>query len=103
MLVRKTRVVPIECVVRGYLAGSGWAEYRKTPASAESGSPPAWSNANNWPSPSSRRPPKKKAATTSTSASLKWSSGSAAGPAEELRRRSIDVYRRGAEHAPRGS
>ena len=27
MLVRKTRVVPIECVARGYLAGSGWKEY----------------------------------------------------------------------------
>jgi phosphoribosylaminoimidazole-succinocarboxamide synthase len=27
-LVRKTRVVPIECVVRGYLAGSGWKEYQ---------------------------------------------------------------------------
>ncbi len=27
MLVRKTRVVPIECVVRGYLVGSGWKEY----------------------------------------------------------------------------
>src|SRR3972149_5526076 len=26
-LVRKTEVVPIECVVRGYLAGSGWEEY----------------------------------------------------------------------------
>ncbi|MDM8005185.1 MAG: phosphoribosylaminoimidazolesuccinocarboxamide synthase [Phycisphaerae bacterium] len=28
MLVRKTRVLPIECVVRGYLAGSGWKEYQ---------------------------------------------------------------------------
>lgn len=28
MLVRKTQVVPIECVVRGYLAGSGWKEYQ---------------------------------------------------------------------------
>lgn len=27
-LVRKTCVVPIECVVRGYLAGSGWKEYQ---------------------------------------------------------------------------
>jgi len=27
-LVRKTKVVPIECVVRGYLAGSGWKEYK---------------------------------------------------------------------------
>ncbi|TWT31620.1 phosphoribosylaminoimidazolesuccinocarboxamide synthase [Blastopirellula retiformator] len=30
MLVRKTEVVPIECVVRGYLAGSGWKEYGKS-------------------------------------------------------------------------
>ncbi|MCC7475743.1 MAG: phosphoribosylaminoimidazolesuccinocarboxamide synthase [Pirellulales bacterium] len=30
MLVRKTRVVPIECVVRGYLSGSGWSEYQRT-------------------------------------------------------------------------
>src|SRR5438105_4827071 len=29
MLVRKTEVVPVECVVRGYLAGSGWKEYRR--------------------------------------------------------------------------
>ena len=28
MLVRRTRVVPIECVVRGYLSGSAWKEYR---------------------------------------------------------------------------
>ena len=32
MLVRKTDVVPVECVVRGYLAGSGWKEYRRTGA-----------------------------------------------------------------------
>ena len=30
MLVRRTRPVPIECVARGYLAGSGWREYRET-------------------------------------------------------------------------
>lgn len=30
MVVRKTDVVPIECVVRGYLAGSGWKEYRES-------------------------------------------------------------------------
>jgi phosphoribosylaminoimidazole-succinocarboxamide synthase len=29
MLVRKTDVVPVECVARGYLAGSGWKEYRE--------------------------------------------------------------------------
>jgi len=30
MLVVKTEVLPIECVARGYLSGSGWEEYRKT-------------------------------------------------------------------------
>ena len=30
MLVVKTEVLPIECVVRGYLSGSGWEEYKKT-------------------------------------------------------------------------
>lgn len=28
MIVRKTQVIPFECVVRGYLAGSAWKEYR---------------------------------------------------------------------------
>ncbi len=30
MLCRKAEVLPIECVVRGYLAGSGWREYKKS-------------------------------------------------------------------------
>lgn len=30
MVVRKTEVIPIECVVRGYLSGSGWKEYRQS-------------------------------------------------------------------------
>jgi len=30
MLVKKVKVIPIECVVRGYLAGSGWKEYQQS-------------------------------------------------------------------------
>lgn len=30
MIVRKCEVVPIECVVRGYLVGSGWRDYQRT-------------------------------------------------------------------------
>jgi len=30
MLARRCRVVPIECVVRGYLAGSGWEDYQRS-------------------------------------------------------------------------
>lgn len=29
VLVRRTEVIPFECVARGYLAGSGWADYRR--------------------------------------------------------------------------
>jgi phosphoribosylaminoimidazole-succinocarboxamide synthase len=29
-LVKKTKVFPVECVVRGYLEGSGWKDYQKT-------------------------------------------------------------------------
>jgi phosphoribosylaminoimidazole-succinocarboxamide synthase len=32
MVVRKARVVPFECVVRGFLAGSAWKEYKKSGA-----------------------------------------------------------------------
>ena len=30
MLVKKAEVFPVECIVRGYLAGSGWAEYQRS-------------------------------------------------------------------------
>jgi phosphoribosylaminoimidazole-succinocarboxamide synthase len=30
MLVHKTEVIPVECVVRGYLSGSGWKDYKAT-------------------------------------------------------------------------
>jgi phosphoribosylaminoimidazole-succinocarboxamide synthase len=30
MLVKRTKVVPIECVVRGYISGSAWSEYRRS-------------------------------------------------------------------------
>lgn len=30
MIVRKAKVMPVECIVRGYLVGSGWKDYRNT-------------------------------------------------------------------------
>ncbi len=40
MLVRKLRPLPIEAVVRGFLAGSGWKEYKKTQAILDHAHPP---------------------------------------------------------------
>jgi len=30
MLVKKLKMLPVECIVRGYITGSGWEEYKKT-------------------------------------------------------------------------
>ena len=30
MLIKKAKVIPIECIVRGYITGSGWKDYKKT-------------------------------------------------------------------------
>ena len=32
MLVRKARQLPVECIIRGYLSGSGWSEYKQSGA-----------------------------------------------------------------------
>ena len=50
-LVRKARVVPIECVVRGYLAGSGWKEYRATGAVCGIALPPGLRQSEQLPEP----------------------------------------------------
>src|SRR4051812_1406586 len=51
MLVRKTEVVPIECVVRGYLAGSGWKEYRSGGPVCGIALPPGLREADRLPEP----------------------------------------------------
>lgn len=45
MLVRKADVVPFECVVRGFLAGSGWKEYQQTGAVCGHALPPGLTEA----------------------------------------------------------
>jgi phosphoribosylaminoimidazole-succinocarboxamide synthase len=51
MLVRKTEVVPIECVVRGYLAGSGWKEYRQSQSVCGVPLPPGLQESQQLPEP----------------------------------------------------
>ena len=67
MLVRRAEL-PIECVARGYLSGSGWKDYLRTGSVCGIDLPPDWSNPTNSPRRSSRqRPRRKKQDTTSTS------------------------------------
>lgn len=51
MVVRKLRPLPIECVVRGYLAGSGWSSYRRDGAVCGIALPPGLRQADRLPSP----------------------------------------------------
>jgi len=51
MIVRKTDVVPIECVARGYLAGSGWKEYEKQGTVCGQSLPPGLMNCSRLPEP----------------------------------------------------
>ncbi|MBX9624583.1 MAG: phosphoribosylaminoimidazolesuccinocarboxamide synthase, partial [Gemmataceae bacterium] len=51
MLVRKTAVVPVECVARGYLAGSGWKEYRASQTVCGVPLPPGLREADRLPEP----------------------------------------------------
>src|SRR3990172_8335103 len=50
-LCRKTNVVPIECVVRGYLAGSGWSEYQKSGTVCGEKLPPGLTESSRLPEP----------------------------------------------------
>jgi phosphoribosylaminoimidazole-succinocarboxamide synthase len=51
MIVRKLRPLPIECVVRGYLAGSGWASYAKSGSVCGIPLPPGLRQADRLPRP----------------------------------------------------
>jgi phosphoribosylaminoimidazole-succinocarboxamide synthase len=51
MLVKRLKPVPVEAVVRGYLAGSGWAEYQKSGSVCGVALPPGLRNADKLPAP----------------------------------------------------
>ena len=51
MLVRRLKPIPIEAVVRGYLAGSGWKEYQESGAVCGVPLPPGLKNASKLPAP----------------------------------------------------
>jgi phosphoribosylaminoimidazole-succinocarboxamide synthase len=67
MLVRKAEPLSVECVVRGYLAGSAWREYREHGTLAGALLPPELELGSPLPAPCSARPPRPRAGMTRTS------------------------------------
>jgi phosphoribosylaminoimidazole-succinocarboxamide synthase len=51
MLVKRLKPIPVEAVVRGYLAGSGWAEYQQSQSVCGVKLPPGLKNASKLPEP----------------------------------------------------
>jgi phosphoribosylaminoimidazole-succinocarboxamide synthase len=98
-LVRKCEVVPIECVVRGYLDGSGWKEYQRSNSVCGVSLAPGLVQCSQLPEPIFT-PATKEASGHDINISFeRMVEIVGRETAEELRKRSIDVYRRAAEYA----
>lgn len=99
MHVRKTRVVPIECVARGYLAGSGWKEYQASGTVCGVPLPPGLRQASRLPQPIFTPATKEESGHDVNISFAEMGQRVGAGLAEELRRRTLDLYARAAHHA----
>ena len=99
MLVRKTEPVPIECVVRGYISGSGWKEYHKSGSVCGIRLPAGLRESDRLPEPIFTPSTK---ATTGHDENISFDevvSRIGRSLAEHLREVSLKLYRLAAEHA----
>ena len=99
MLVRRTRPLAIECVVRGYLSGSGWKEYQKTGRVCGIELPPGLRESDRLPSPIFTPSTKAESGHDVNITEAEAAAIVGADLIRDLRDLSIAVYRRGAEHA----
>ena len=103
MLCRKTTPLPIECVVRGYLSGSGWKDYRATGKVCGIALPAGLRESERLPEPIFT-PSTKATAGHDENISFDQAAATIGGElAERLRGVSLEIYRRAAAYAePRG-
>jgi phosphoribosylaminoimidazole-succinocarboxamide synthase len=99
MLVKKAEVVPVECVVRGYIAGSGWKEYRQQGTVCGIKLPAGLKESQQLPEPIFTPATKEESGHDENIPFEQMEKITGNATADELRRRSIDVYRRAAEFA----
>jgi phosphoribosylaminoimidazole-succinocarboxamide synthase len=99
MIVRKTKPLPVECVVRGYLAGSGWKDYQATGSVCGHKLPAGLQLASELPEPIFTPSTKND---SGHDLNIDWTEtcsliGEEA--AERVRHRSLEIYRAGKKHA----
>ena len=98
-LCRKAEVVPIECVVRGYLAGSGWREYQHRGTVCGIELPAGLSESTQLPEPLFTPATKAAAGHDENISFERMVEVAGRGLSEELRRRSLDIFQRGTQYA----
>ncbi|MCS7167450.1 MAG: phosphoribosylaminoimidazolesuccinocarboxamide synthase [Gemmatales bacterium] len=99
MLVRKARVIPIECVARGYLAGSGWKEYKQSGTVCGIPLPPGLIESQQLPEPIFTPATKEEQGHDINISFEEMVRRVGREVAELLRHRTLDLYKRAAEHA----
>ncbi len=99
MIVRKCDVVPIECVVRGYLDGSGWKEYQQSGTVCGISLPSGLTQCSRLAEPIFTPATKEESGHDINISFERMVEIVGSDTAEELKRRSIDIYLRGAEQA----
>ena len=99
MLVVKTDALPVECVVRGYLVGSGWKDYRKSGAVCGIPLPAGLREAERLDPPLFTPATKEESGHDINISFEEMARHIGAGVAEELRRLSLDIYSRARAHA----
>ena len=99
ILVKKCEVVPIECVVRGYLAGSGWREYRKDQTVCGLPLPDGLENGSQLPEPVFTPATKAEEGHDENISFERMIEIVGEPTAVHLREKSLEIYRQGAEYA----
>ncbi len=99
MVVRKTQVVPFECVVRGYLEGSGWKEYQSTGSICGIQLPPGLKQCDRLPEPIFTPATKAESGHDENVSFETMAAAVGQSVAEELRDKTLEVFRRGSQWA----
>ena len=99
MLVRKATVVPIECVARGYLAGSGWKEYKRSRTVCGIPLPEGLSEASKLPEPIFTPATKAESGHDENISFDRMANDVGKERATELRSKTLDIYLRAREYA----
>jgi len=99
MVVKKAKVLPIECIVRGYLSGSGWKEYQKTQSVCGIKLPPGLRESEKLPEPIFTPSTKAEVGHDENITFEKAAEIIGKDKAEFIKQKSIELYKKAADYA----